>query len=112
MCSPPGCLRYTLTCVLLQQVLRRALSGLRLQAVAAWLESHVKFRLSILLTYIFGEVTDPLEWPLVTALQDVLCGQVRHIQSLCCRQLYVLYAPATMGPGHAALLPQPSAARH
>lgn len=45
--------------LLVQQVLRRALSGLRLQAVAAWLESHVKFRLSILLTYIFGEVTDP-----------------------------------------------------
>lgn len=37
------------------QVLRRALSGLRLQSVAAWLESHVKFRLSILLSYIFGE---------------------------------------------------------
>lgn len=58
------------------EVLRRALSGLRLQAVAAWLESHVKFRLSILLTYIFGNsmyAMRMLQWGL---------GMARYMRSL------------------------------
>ncbi len=40
--------------IVVPQVLRRAFAGLHLSAILGWLDEHVKLRLSILLTYIFG----------------------------------------------------------